>query len=42
VPAKKPPAAAFATGKHVLLATAAALVVVSPLAGAALARLRTR
>ena len=42
IPAKKPPARAFAVSREVLLATAAALVVVSPLAGAALARLRNR
>lgn len=42
LPAKKPTASAFATARTALLATAGALVVVSPLAGQALARLRTR
>ena len=42
VPAKKPPVTAFASGHTVLLATAAALVVISPLAGLAIARLRRR
>lgn len=42
VPAKKPPVTAFAASRAVLLATAAALVVVSPIAGAVLARLRKR
>ena len=42
VPPKKPPVRVFAQAREVLLATAAALVVVSPLAGAVLARLRRR
>jgi hypothetical protein len=42
VPLKKPPVSAFAASRKVLLATAAALVVISPIAGLVLARLRKR
>jgi hypothetical protein len=42
VPAKKPPASAFAVSRTVLRATAGALLVISPIAGAVIARLRKR
>ena len=42
VPLKKPPASAFAASRAVLLATAGALLVVSPVAASVLARLRNR
>ncbi len=42
VPSKKPPASALATSRTALRATAAALVVISPIAASVLARFRKR